>query len=85
MIAAYAADEKTIDRDTIIEVAENLDMLPSEIPFGQEHNISRNDELGRVLTPIGRAELINDYEPIMKNSNFDESEIDSTPRGSSEG
>jgi general secretion pathway protein A len=79
MIAAFAADEHSISRDLVGEVAENLDMLPDR------ESLSSTDyappvEPARVLTPVGRAELLNDYEPIMQNTAFEG--LDIAPPGS---
>lgn len=74
MIAAYATDASTIGREIIAEIAENLDMLPSPAPIAADGAADQGS--ARVLSPVGRAELLNDYEPIMKNTNFDEIEVD---------
>jgi general secretion pathway protein A len=75
MIAAYATDSTTVTREIVAEIAENLDMLPSQDEGRTAGDRAENAGLVRVLTPRGRAELINDYETIMKNSNFDPVEM----------
>jgi general secretion pathway protein A len=71
MIAAYATDTTSINREIIAEIAENLDMLPSQDKAQTVEARAENANLVRVLTQRGRAELINDYGTIMKDSNFD--------------
>lgn len=58
MIAAFAADSHTVDRDIVEEVADNLDLLPNrEVLLANERPIEHVVS-SRVLTPIGTAELI---------------------------
>jgi general secretion pathway protein A len=76
MIAAFAADEKTINRDLVAEVADNLDMLPDREAASLQEGQSDTLAPVRVLTPIGKAELLNDYEPLMKDTRFGEVSID---------
>src|SRR5829696_1508747 len=80
MIAAFAADESTIGRELVVEVAENLDMLPNRDALMSDDNEGGDPSKARVLTPVGRAELLIDYEPIMDNSEFDETKIDKPNR-----
>jgi general secretion pathway protein A len=80
MIAAFAADESTISRELVVEVAENLDMLPNRDALMSEDNEDGDPSTARVLTPVGRAELLIDYEPIMDNSEFDEIKMDKPKR-----
>ena len=76
MIAAFAASELTITRDLVAEVAENLDLLPDRESIISGSDYSSSMLPAQVLTPIGKAELLNDYEPIMQNSNFEEVEAE---------
>lgn len=59
MLSAYAAGDQIIGRQTIEEVADNLDLLPEQ----QEiiANLTKPEEVGssRVLTPQAREELWN--------------------------
>ncbi len=61
MIAAYAAGDEMISRSTVESVAENLDLLPARdaiLPSDRPLEAVRS---ARVLTPIGRDELLADH------------------------
>jgi general secretion pathway protein A len=85
MIAAYGADTTQIGREIIAEIAENLDMLPNQDQTQFSEVDAGNGGLARVLSPIGRAELLNDYKPIMKDANFDDVDVEEPPRITSDG
>ena len=78
MIAAFAASELTITRDLVAEVAENLDMLPDRESLMSDADPALSVWPAQVLTPMGKAELLNDYEPIMQNSNFEDVEAETS-------
>ena len=83
MIAAFAASEQTITREMVTEVAENLDMLPDRDALMSDTDHTSPGLPVQVLTPLGKAELLNDYEPIMQNSNFED--VEAGTRGAKKG
>lgn len=60
MIAAFAAEVRTIDRDVIEEVADNLDLLPAREALLASDKSVEIIGSSRVLTPLGKAELLGD-------------------------
>ena len=58
MIAAYGADTKKIDDDIILEIAEDLDMLPEKETLPVNDNSAEAIATASVLSPAGRSELI---------------------------
>ncbi|MGI8670546.1 MAG: ExeA family protein [Aridibacter sp.] len=69
MLSAYAAGEQIIGRQTIEEVADNLDLLPQ-----QEEIISKQQKVeevssARVLTPEAREELWNNQARVESAKN----------------
>jgi general secretion pathway protein A len=61
MIAAYAANVKTIGRSIIEEVADDLDLLPDkEVLFASDKK-AETVASARVLTNKGREEILRDY------------------------
>jgi hypothetical protein len=78
MIAAYAANEQTIGRSIIEEVADNLDMLPDK-----DRLLASDQEIqavgsARVLTSSGRKEILGDYNIINQEPNIDNIQADVT-------
>jgi general secretion pathway protein A len=59
MLAAYAAGEQIIGRQIIEEVAENLDLLPSQDALPANDTAAENVASRRVLTNEAREELWN--------------------------
>ena len=53
MVASYGAGERVVSRNSVIEVAKNLDMLPDERVAGPSHGVST------VLRPEAQDELWN--------------------------
>jgi general secretion pathway protein A len=80
MIAAFAGSELTITRDLVAEVAENLDMLPDRESLISERDGSSSVLPAPVLTPVGRAELLNDYESILQNETFNDLDVAASVR-----
>lgn len=68
MIAAYAANENTIGRAIIEEVAENLDLLPDKDKLLASDKAVEVVGSARVLTPQAREELLNENNGVVQNS-----------------
>lgn len=68
MIAAYAANENTIGRAIIEEVAENLDLLPDKDKLLASDKAVEVVGSARVLTPQGREELLGENNGLVQNS-----------------
>lgn len=58
MIAAYAENEQTIGRSIIEEIADNLDLLPDKEALLASDKTVETIGSARVLTPMGREELL---------------------------
>lgn len=58
MIAAYAAGDEIIGRNTVEGVAENLDLLPDREAILPSNRPIEAVRTARVLTPIGHEELL---------------------------
>ncbi|MEP6703200.1 MAG: AAA family ATPase [Acidobacteriota bacterium] len=83
MIAAYASDTSHITREIIVEIAENLDMLPNQDQVPARDGNTEKGESARVLSPLGRSELVSDYGSILKDATYDEVEIENRSTGRS--
>ncbi len=68
MIAAYAANENTIGRTIIEEVAENLDLLPDKDKLLASDKAIEVVGSARVLTPQAREELLSENNGLVQNS-----------------
>jgi general secretion pathway protein A len=68
MIAAYAANENTIGRAIIEEVADNLDLLPDKDALLASDKAVEVVGSARVLTPQGREELLSENNGLVQNS-----------------
>ncbi len=68
MIAAYAANETTIGRAIIEEVADNLDLLPDKDALLASDKAVEVVGSARVLTPQGREELLSENNGLVQNS-----------------
>ncbi len=68
MIAAYAANENTIGRAIIEEVAENLDLLPDKDALLASDKAVEVVGSARVLTPQAREELLSENNNLIQNS-----------------
>ncbi|HMO82291.1 MAG TPA: AAA family ATPase [Pyrinomonadaceae bacterium] len=60
MIAAFAANERTITREMIEEVADNLDLLPDKDALLASDRAAEEVMTSRLLTPTGVDELLAD-------------------------
>ncbi len=72
MIAAYATNEKTIGRDVIEEVADNLDLLPDKDALLSSDKAVEIVGSARVLTQLGREELLSENNGAVQDSTVDE-------------
>jgi type II secretory pathway predicted ATPase ExeA len=68
MIAAYGADELTVNRDIIIEIADDLDMLPDREMHLTDNKAVETTASARVLTPSGRNELLMGYKTALQDT-----------------
>ena len=68
MIAAYAANEQTIGRAVIEEVADNLDLLPDKAALLASDKAVEAVSSARVLTSLGREELLNENKGTTQDS-----------------
>ena len=64
MLAAYAAGEQIIGRQTIEEVADNLDLLPSKDALMKSEQAVEKVSSARVLTSAAREELWNNQNRV---------------------
>jgi type II secretory pathway predicted ATPase ExeA len=72
MIAAYAANEKTIGRAVIEEIAENLDLLPDKEALLASDKAAGVVGSARVLTSLGREELLGEIKGLTPDSTVEE-------------
>ncbi len=72
MIAAYAANEKTIGRAVIEEVAENLDLLPNKEALLASDKAAGVVGSARVLTVLGREELLSEIKGATQDAAVEE-------------
>ncbi len=79
MIAAYAANEKTIGRTVIEEVAENLDLLPDKEALLASDKAAGVVGSARVLTSLGREELLGEIKGATQDTAGEE--IKAKPAG----
>lgn len=71
MITAYSENTTEIDRDIIEEVADNLDLLPTNESFVTSEAVHHHD-LARVLTRKGLDEILGDQPFFEKDATLDE-------------
>ncbi len=60
LIAAFASNVDSVDREIIEEVADNLELLPDREALLASDPAAASVESSRVLTPLGKAELLGD-------------------------
>ena len=72
MIAAYASNERTIGRAVIEEVADNLDLLPDKEALLASDKAVETIASARVLTPMGREELLGEHNSVTQDSVVEE-------------
>jgi general secretion pathway protein A len=71
MIAAYSANEHSIERSLIEEVAQDLDLLPNIEALLANSSEIEAVSAARVLTPRGREELLSDHKWEERNAEID--------------
>jgi general secretion pathway protein A len=84
MIAAYAANEQTIGRAIIEEVAENLDLLPDKDKLLASDRAAEVVGSARVLTPQGQEELLGENKGVVQNSAIKDIHLASESNGREE-
>jgi general secretion pathway protein A len=72
MIASYAANEQIIGRAVIEEVADNLDLLPDKEALLASDKAVEAVSSARVLTSLGREELLNENKGATQDSVVEE-------------
>jgi general secretion pathway protein A len=72
MIASYAANEQIIGRAVIEEVADNLDLLPDKEALLASDKAVEAVSSARVLTSLGREELLNENKGATQDSAVEE-------------
>ncbi|HRJ89270.1 MAG TPA: AAA family ATPase [Pyrinomonadaceae bacterium] len=73
LIAAFAADQRRVEREMVEEVAENLDLLPNKDMLMASDKAVERVTSARVLTPMGKDELLSDHIRIEQSLFVDES------------